>query len=137
MMPFVALALLTAQPQLLPVQLSGGRPPASAGYPGLSGAGNAILQKTLSTPDPVLDGLLRQQRGLHDALTAAATAPTPNVDQVAGLLRQRADLQAQFNQRLNERLVAAMRQLSPADRSVFLRGLVTPANPGQGGMPPR
>lgn len=141
-----ALALLAAQPGYS----SGYQSPAPAGgvpsansprrYPGVSDQGNTILNRALNTPDSALDNLIRQQRGLHDALAQAASQPNVDVDQIATLLKQREDLMAQYRQRLDDRLLAVMRQLSPADRNAFARGLVNNGQggqQGQGGMPPR
>lgn len=107
-------------------------------YPGVSERGNQMLAQALAAPDPALQNLMRQQRGVHDALVSAATASPVDVDRVASLLKQREDMQAQYRQRLDDKLLAAMRQLQPSDRSAFIRALVTPPNQaGQGGMPPR
>lgn len=148
-MMLAALALLAAQPGYSSGYQSsapaGGVPSANSPrrYPGVSDAGNDILNRALNMPDSALDGLIRQQRGLRDAITQAAMQDNVDVDQLARLLKQRDDETAQYRQRLTDRLIAVMRQLSPADRNAFARGL---AGQGQGqggqggqggGMPPR
>lgn len=115
--------------QLGPAQLGQGGPGAMRKYPGVSDAGNAILAEALNAPDPQLSTIVRQQRALHDAFVAAAMAPTIDLDKVQALMKQREDLQAQFRQRGDERLLAAMRQLPIADRGPFMRALVAPPAP--------
>ena len=98
-------------------------------YPGVSDAGNAIIGEALNAPDPQRNTVVRQLRTLHDDMTAAANAPSVDVDRVAALLKQLDTLQAQYHQAFTDRLIPAMRPLPPADRGPFLRALVSPPGP--------
>lgn len=139
LLALVAAQAATAQPapgpgMERPAQMPGGGTSPMRRVPGVSDQGNAILNEAMNTPDPQITGLIRQQRQVHDQLVQAALAATIDVDRVAALFKQREDLQAQYRQLLDARLVTALRQLPVADRAPFLRALASPAGPG-GGAP--
>jgi len=102
--------------------------------PGVSDQGNTLLNQALNAPDQQLTAVMRQQRQVRDQLVAVANASTIDVDKVAALMKQREDLQSQYRQLADARLVNALRQLTPADRGPFMRAL---ANPPAGGRPPQ
>lgn len=133
----LALALLAtaavaqaAPPAVQEVQMPGGNS-AMRRVPGVSDQGNAILNEAMNTPDPRITDLIRQQRQVHDQLVQAAMASTIDVDRVATLFKQREDLQSQYRQMLDGRLVTALRQLPAADRGPFMRALASPPPGGQ------
>ena len=99
-------------------------PPAPKRFPGVSDAGNAVLAKAQATPDPVMQGLVRQQRAAHDLLTTAVMAPVIDVDKVTAALRQEEAVQAEVRTHGNDRLLAVLKQLPEDDRGTFLRTLV-------------
>jgi hypothetical protein len=123
----IALLLAMGATQTAPAAIAPAAPqvPTPRKIPGVSDAGNAILAQQQTTPDPQLAAIVRQQRALRDQLSAAAMAPTPDVDKVAALLKEGDDLQSQFRTHSNERLINALRALPEADRGPFLRALVT------------
>lgn len=127
----LALALFTgaAGAAAQPPKASGtasATPPASpqVRFPGVSDAGNAILGKAQTTPDPELQGLGRQLRNVRDQLTSAVMAPTIDVDKVGGILHQQDVVQSQIRELQTEHWVATIKQLSPDDRAIVLRTLL-------------
>jgi len=118
-------AAVTAGAAANPPAATASGAPTPRRIPGVSDAGNAILAKQQMTPDPELGEIVRQQHSLRDQLSAAAIAPTPDIDKVAALLKQGEDLQSQFRAHSNERLITALRALPEADRGPFLRALLT------------
>jgi hypothetical protein len=110
--------------------------PTPTRFPGVSEAGNAVLAKAQTTPDPQLQALIKQNRAIHDQLVSTIMAPVVDIDKVESILRQRETVQAQLRTHSNDRLLAAARALPESDRGVFLRTLlmdrpapVAPATP--------
>ena len=123
----LAAALLAASTAAV-AQMPGGQP---RNVPGVSDAGNAILNQAMNAPDQQLTEVMGQQRSVRDQLNAAANGSTIDVDRVATLIRQREDLQSRYRQLLDARLINALRQLSPADRGPFMRALSAPPQGGR------
>ncbi len=102
--------------------------PASAGtprrFPGVSDAGNAILAKAQTTPDPQLQALGRAAKAAHDQLMSAVMAPVIDMDKVAAALKANDDALDAVRLHNSERIIATVRQLSPDDQGTFLRTLM-------------
>lgn len=98
--------------------------PTPTRFPGLSDAGNAVLAKAQTAPDPQLQALVKQQRAARDQLMTAVMAPVIDVDKVSAALRQQESVQNQMRAHNTDRIVAAARQLPEEDRGTFLRTLV-------------
>jgi len=93
-------------------------------FPGVSDAGNAILAKVQTTPDPQLQALGRTAKAAHDQLMAAVMAPVIDMDKVAAAMKANDEAFNAVRTHNSERIVAAVRQLSPDDQGTFLRTLV-------------
>lgn len=93
-------------------------------FPGVSDAGNAILAKAQTTPDPQLQALARTAKAAHDQLMAAVMAPVIDMDKVAAALKANDDALDAVRLHNSERIIATVRQLSPDDQGTFLRTLV-------------
>ena len=93
-------------------------------FPGVSEAGNAVLAKARSTPDPQLQALARQQRVAQEQLTTAVMAPVIDVDKVTAALLQGEAVQAQIRTHNTGRLLSVLKQMPAEDRGTFLRTLV-------------
>ena len=100
------------------------QPPAPRRFPGVSDAGNAILAKAQTTPDPQLQAIGRQGKVAHDQLVSAVMAPVIDLDRVTAAMRAEEAAQAQLRTHNNDRLLAVLKQLSTDDRDTFLRTLV-------------
>ncbi|UAK26212.1 hypothetical protein [Sphingomonas nostoxanthinifaciens] len=118
--------------QLQRTQLTQPGAPQPAKLPGVSDAGNAILAKAQTTPDPMLVDLAGKQRAVHQQIVAAVMAPTVDLTKLGALLKQQQGLITQVLARRDDRLLQVAAQLTPADRSAFLHAL---ANPPGGGAP--
>ena len=120
----LALALLTA-PALAQT------PPPGARQIRLdvSPAGQAVLKKYLSTPDPVVAQQARQLQGLGQQLEGIASAPTLDGARLRAVMRQQEAVEATIKRRNNERMVAMLGELSAADRIKFVRSFRN-AQPG-------
>ena len=116
------------------------QPQAPKRFPGVSDAGNAILAKAQTTPDPQLQAIGRQAKAAHDQLVSAVMAPVIDLDKVTAAMRAEEAVQAQLRTHNNDRLLAVLKQLSTDDRDTFLRTLVlarqTRAPNGQATVPP-
>jgi len=110
----------TAQPSAKPQQ------PAAAPrkMPGVSDAGNAVLAKAQSTPDPQLQALAGKARAAHDQLMSAAMAPAIDVEKVAAAMKAENDAQSQIRDHAADRLIAVIKLLPNEDRGTFLRTLI-------------
>ena len=98
--------------------------PPSVRFPGVSEAGNAVLTKAQTTPDPQLQTLGKQLKGIRDQLTSAVMAPVIDVDKVGDVLRQQDALQAQIRNEQTERWIAVIKQLPSGDRGTVLRTML-------------
>jgi hypothetical protein len=114
------------------------QPPAPKRFPGVSDAGNAILAKAQTVPDPQLQAIGRQGKAAHDQLVSAVMAPVIDLDKVTVAMRAEEAVQAQLRTHNNDRLLAVLKQLSTDDRDTFLRTLVLArqARPANGQTPP-
>jgi hypothetical protein len=106
-------------------------------FPGVSEAGNAVLTKAQSTPDPQLQTLARQLRTIRDQLTTAVMAPVIDVDKVSEILRQQDGVQSQIRTEQTERWIAVFKQLPSGDRGTVLRTmrLAKPRQPAAAATP--
>jgi len=93
-------------------------------FPGVSDAGNAILAKVQTTPDPQLQALGRTAKAAHDQLMAAVMAPVIDMDKVAAALKAQDEALDAVRAHNTDRIIAAARLLSDDDRGTFLRTLV-------------
>ena len=59
-------------------------------------------------------------------MAAAVMAPTIDVDKVAMLLKERDEVNNQVRARQTDRVVGALRMLTPPARSAFLKALMAP-----------
>ena len=112
--------------------------PAPKRFPGVSDAGNAILAKAQSTPDPQLQAIGRQVKAAHDQLMAATMAPVIDIDKVAAALHAQDDALAAARTRNTDRVIMVARQLPDDDKGVFLRTLMLAqqrAAPSSGSAP--
>lgn len=100
------------------------QPQAPKRFPGVSDAGNAILAKAQTTPDPQLQALGRQAKAAHDQLMAATMAPVIDMDKVAAALHAQDDALTAVRTHNTDRLIQAARQLPDDDKGVFLRTLM-------------
>jgi hypothetical protein len=98
--------------------------PGPVRFPGVSDAGNAILTKAQTTPDPQLQTLARQLKTVRDQLTSAVMAPAIDLDKIAGILRQQDTVQSQIRAQQTEHWVAVLKQLPGDDRGTVLRTLL-------------
>lgn len=98
-------------------------------FPGVSDAGNAILNKAMSTRDPQLVEAVKAQRAARDALVHFAMTPPIDPDRLATLLKESETAQSQVRLRNYELMVAAIRQLNDADRAAYVRTLAPQAPP--------
>jgi hypothetical protein len=98
--------------------------PGPVRFPGVSDAGNAILTKAQTTPDPQLQSLARQLKTVRDQLTSAVMAPTIDLDKIAGILRQQDTVQTQIRQQQTEHWITTLKQLPDEDRGTVLRTLL-------------
>lgn len=114
------------------------QPPVPKRFPGVSDAGNAVLAKAQTTPDPQLQALAKQQRAAHDQLMSAVMAPVIDVEKVTAAVRQEEAAQAQARAHSNDRLLAVLKQLPDDDRGTFLRTLMMsrPQRPAAAGTAP-
>jgi uncharacterized membrane protein len=93
-------------------------------FPGISDAGNAVLAKAQTTPDPQLQALGRQAKAAHDQLMAATMAPQIDIDKVAAALHAQDDALAAVRAHNTDRVIQAARQLPDDDKGIFLRTLM-------------
>ncbi|HMI18307.1 MAG TPA: hypothetical protein VK533_02050 [Sphingomonas sp.] len=100
------------------------QPQAPKRFPGVSDAGNAILAKAQTTPDPQLQALGRQAKAAHDQLMAATMAPVIDMDKVAAALHAQDDALTAVRTHNTDRLIMAAKQLPDDDKGVFLRTLM-------------
>jgi hypothetical protein len=133
-----ATAAGAATPPARPAQGAPAAPPvvqaAPTRFSGVSDAGNAILVKAQTTPDPQLQSLARQLKTVRDQLTSAVMAPTIDVEKIAGILRQQDAIQTQIRTEQTERWIATIQQLPQEDRGIVLRTLLL-ARPRPGAAP--
>lgn len=109
--------------------------PTPTHFPGVSEAGNAVLAKAQSTPDPQQQAIARQYKAAHDQLLAAVMAPVIDVDKVAAALRAEEAAQAQARTHNTDRLIAVLKQLPDDDKGTFLRTLVLSRQARPAGAP--
>ena len=100
------------------------QPQAPKRFAGVSDAGNAILAKAQTTPDPQLQALGRQAKAAHDQLMAATMAPVIDMDKVAAALHAQDEALAAVRAHNTDRLIVAAKQLPDDDKGVFLRTLM-------------
>lgn len=103
-------------------------------FPGVSEAGNAVLAKAQTTPDPQLQALARQLKAIRDQLTSAVMAPLIDVEKISGILRQQDDLQSQIRIEQTDHWVTILQQLPSEDRGTVLRTMLL-AKPRKGAAP--
>lgn len=116
--------------------------PAPKRFPGVSEAGNAVLAKLQTTPDPQLQSLARTAKAAHDALLSVVMAPVVDVDKAGAALKAQDDALEAIRAHNTERVIAAAKQLPDEDKGTFLRTLVLlqtqrPAAPGQPAATPK
>lgn len=119
---------------VVPAAAAQAQAPAPPKVPGVSDAGNAILSKAQTSPDPQMAAAIRQIQAAHNQLTAAVMEPTIDVAKVGALMKQQASAETAARTRQNDRLIAVLGQLSPADRGAFLRALIS-TRPTPAGAP--
>ena len=123
----ILLAAGAAQAQTAPkpaAPAASAQPQAPKRFPGVSDAGNAILAKAQTTPDPQLQALGRQNKAAHDQLMAATMAPVIDMDKVAAALHAQDDALTAIRTHNTDRLIMAVKQLPDDDKGVFLRTLM-------------
>jgi uncharacterized membrane protein len=122
----ILLAAGAAQAQVAPKPAppAAATPPAPKRFPGVSDAGNAVLAKAQTTPDPQLQALGRQAKAAHDQLMAATMAPVIDMDKVAAALHAQDDALTAVRTHNTDRVIQAARQLPDEDKGVFLRTLM-------------
>jgi uncharacterized membrane protein len=98
--------------------------PTPTRFPGVSDAGNAVLAKAQTTPDPQLQAIGRQNKAAHDQLMSAVMAPVIDIDKVAAALHAQEDAQSQLRTHSIDRIIAALKSLPADDRGTFLRTLL-------------
>lgn len=126
LLPALALAGATIA-QTPPASSTRAAPSAVRKFPGVSDAGNAILSKAMSTPDPEMVTAIRALRANRDSLQHLVMSPPIDPDKLAALLKEGEAAQATMRERQDTLMVAAIRQLNDADRAAYLRTLMTPA----------
>lgn len=136
--------MLAAQAQPAPKQ---GSPAAAAiaqtsqvkealGKAGMSPAG--ITRLTVERPQlrAALQALQPRVNDLNAKLTQAAKADPVDPDAIGSLIRQRDALSAEFTRIRTDETIATLRDLSPADRKIYLRILFARPRP-QGQASPK
>lgn len=111
----------------VPLAFASAAPPKAepkANVPGVSAAGNAVLDKMAHQPPAGLAEIVKQGQAINNDMKAVISAPTINVDALAAVFKRRQALQARIAAASDARLIATLRALPPADRSPFLRAVL-------------
>lgn len=116
---------LTLLMALLPAALPAQAPPPDP-RPGaratLSPEGQAIVRRRL-LPDPDAHALAERRGALRTALDEAMAAPVIDVARIEELMREQERVLSEARVTANDRLLATLRELPPADRRAYLDGL--------------
>ena len=92
----------------------------------VSPAGQAVMKKYMSTPDPQAKALAEQANAVAQRQRALIAAPKLNLAQFAAGMRQQEALRAQITKLANDRMIKMLGEMNDADRVGFLRGLANP-----------
>lgn len=136
-----AVAPVANAPAAKPAQTAA-QAPAPKRFPGVSDAGNAVLGKLQTTPDPQLQALVRTAKAAHDTLLSVVMAPTVDVEKAEVALKAQDDALNAIRAHNTERVILAAKQLPDEDKGTFLRTLVLsqtqrPATAGQAPATPK
>ncbi len=102
---------------------------------GMSDAGIAVL-RTQSRPDPDARAMLAKRETLRGQIVQAAGANPFDGDAVAALLRESSALEGTLRGRNEDRIVATLKALPPADRPIYARAVFGPPPPPAAPVPP-
>jgi uncharacterized membrane protein len=135
-MPGVALAVTPTAKPTLPGKPAAAAPakaplPLNAGTRrvALSPEGRTIAQKVLSTPDPRAAQIQKDAADTRQEIARIVAMPVIDVDKFEVALRRDQALTSQMLTVKNDRMIALVRALPPADRKAFLDTLVNPPRP--------
>lgn len=106
----------------------------------LSPQGTEIVKQWAAEKDPELAMLVQQQRALSSQMQMLIGASKIDVVKLEALLKQQEGLQSAMRQRRDARLLALVKALPEADRSLFLKGLqpsAAGAGTSSGSSPPK
>jgi uncharacterized membrane protein len=119
--PLSALALAALSPAVHAQAPRAPAPGAPVAVPGLSPAGNAVLQRLSRQADPAAPAIQRDQIAFAQRMNALINAPAIDLDKFAAALRDGQALQGRVRALSDARLMTILRALPPADRKTFLR----------------
>lgn len=92
----------------------------------LTPAGQAIVKRYLSSPDPRAKALSDRANAIAQRQRAIAAAPKVDVAAFAAGLREQEQLRGQVTRIANDRMIKMLTEMSEPDRVGFLRGLSNP-----------
>jgi len=95
----------------------------------LSPQGSEVVKQWSTQGDPGLQMLVQQQRELRTQMLALIGAPKIDVAKLEALMKKQEGLQSDIRQRSDARLLALVKALPEADRSLFLKSLQRPVVP--------
>lgn len=89
----------------------------------VSPAGQAVIKKFLGTRDPAIVQQMGQLQSLAQRMVALSNAPQLDLARLQALMRQQEGIEAAIRRRGNDRMIAMLTALSPADRVKFVRSM--------------
>ncbi|WP_157219783.1 periplasmic heavy metal sensor [Flavisphingomonas formosensis] len=101
----------------------------------LSPQGTEVVKQWAAQKDPELTMLIQQQRALGSQMQMVIGAPKIDLAKLEELMKKQEGLQSDIRQRRDARLLALVKALPEADRSIFLKGLQPPPPPSPAAPP--
>jgi hypothetical protein len=87
----------------------------------LSPQGTGVVKQWAAQKDPGLQMLVQQQRDIRSQMETLVNAPKIDVARLEDLMKK---LQSDIRQRTDARMLALVKALPEADRSIFLKGIL-------------
>lgn len=89
----------------------------------VSPAGQAVIKKFLGTRDPAIVRQMGELQSLAQQMVALSNAPQLDLARLQTLMRRQEGIEAAIRRRGNDRMIAMLTALSPADRVKFVRSM--------------
>jgi uncharacterized membrane protein len=90
----------------------------------LSPQGTGVVKQWAAQKDPGLQMLVQQQRDIRSQMETLVNAPKIDVARLEDLMKKQESLQSDIRQRTDARMLALVKALPEADRSIFLKGIL-------------
>lgn len=90
----------------------------------LSPQGTEVVKQWAAQKDPGLQMLVQQQRDIRSQMETLVNAPKIDVARLEDLMKKQEGLQSDIRQRTDARMLALVKALPEADRSIFLKGIL-------------